>query len=56
MVPEVANEGTGFILKGQKLEILASVLNVTALFNDFMSKAVTLLLVPVYVFVAGGSF
>jgi len=56
MVPDVASEGTGFIFKGQQLEILPSVLNLTALFNDFISKVVTLLLVPVYGFVAGGSF
>ena len=46
----------GFIFESQQLEILASVLRVAALFSDFMSTGVTLFLVTVYGFAAGGSF
>jgi hypothetical protein len=56
MVPDLSNVSTGFIFKGQQLEILARGLRVTAWFSDFMSTGVTLFLVPVYGFAAGGSF
>ena len=56
MVPDLSNVSTGFIFKSQQLGILASGLHVTAWFSDFMSTGVTLFLVPIYGFTAGGSF
>jgi len=56
MVPDLSNVSTGLIFKSQQLEILASGLHVTAWFSDFMSTGVTLFLVPIYGFTAGGSF
>ena len=53
VVLDVSNESTGFIFKSQQLEILASALNVTAWFSDFMSTGDTLFLVPVYGFAEG---
>jgi hypothetical protein len=56
MVPDISNVSNGFIFKGQQLQILANVLHVTVLFTDILSAGVTLVLVPVCGFAAGGSF